>query len=215
MRQCRNLRERRVEQSPFLVMIHPSDCDECRDHRTRAQIAPSSSPHECVGIDKPVRRRATESQDVAVLELVPASNPLSVEERAFIRLEIDHVVTAAFVPDDRMAIRDARVGEMQSRAVRAADTRLVALEQQQPRAQRLAIHRQQTCSLRSSEHLRLLPVQPAHISSSPPTSPSRQNTNALPFAAGAVGVSVQYGGSPLALGARTASSLARSCWQLL
>src|SRR5258708_33232952 len=156
MRQRRNLREGRAKQSPFLAMIHPSDCDECRDNRTRAQIPPESPPLQCVGIDKPVRRCATESQDVAMLELVLASNPPPVEEGAFIRLEIDHIVTAALVPDDRVAIRDARVGEVQSRAFRAADARLVALEQQQPRAWRLAIHRQQTCSLRPPQHLRLL-----------------------------------------------------------
>jgi len=88
-----------------------------------------------------------------VLELLPAANPPSIEERAACRPEIDHIVPAARVPYDRMMIGYARIRDSQSRPFRTAYPRFIPPKQQQPRARRLAIHRQQACGLRSPQHL--------------------------------------------------------------
>lgn len=179
MRQRRNLRERGAEQSQLLVMIHQCECDKYRDDRARAQIAPPTPPLERIWIDKAIRSRATEADRVAVRELLLAANPPSIEIGAFGRFQIDNIVTAACVSDDCVTTRDARIRNAQSRPVCAADVRFIAPEQQQPRADRLAIDRKQTRGLRSFQHVRLLKT--AYI----------QKTNAVPFDGGAAGVSVQ------------------------
>ncbi len=138
-------------------MIRQSDCDECRDNRAGAQAPPPAPPLERVRVYKSVGSRAAKTENVTVLELVLAANPLSIEKRAACRLEIGHIVTAARVSDGRMTIGYARICNSQSRPFRTADRRFIPPKQQQPRARRLAIHRQQTCSLRPSQHWRLLP----------------------------------------------------------
>ena len=205
-----NLREgRNRNQSPLLETIRRYNRDQNRDQRPHAQIAPPASPLLRIRIDESIRRRAAETQHVTVLEPLRPANPTTIDERARPELEIGQVVAAARVSDDRMANRDVRIRDVQLRAFGAADRRFTAGQHEQPSARRLAIHRQQSRRLRPLQHLRL---------------PSRatlklaviQKTNALPFDTGAVGVSVQYGGSPVALlAALSASSFARSFWQLL
>ena len=65
------------------------------------------------------------------------------------------IARALRVTDDRVAVRNARIGDLQAESRGAADDRLVTAEYQQPRARRVAIHREQTCSLSSSQHGRL------------------------------------------------------------
>ncbi len=130
MGQRRNLCERGAEQSPLLKMIRQSDCEEQRDNGNRAEVAPPSTPLERVWIDKAVRRRAAEPNDVAVLEFLPATNLSPVDEGAVSRLEIDDIVTATRIADECVTIGDVGVGEPQSRPFGAADRRFIALEQQ-------------------------------------------------------------------------------------
>src|SRR5208282_5937319 len=101
-------------------MIRQSDYDKRCDDRTGAQDLPPTSPLERVGIDKSVRRCDAKTDIVAVLELLLAANPPSIDKRAARRLEIHHKVTAACVSNVRMTIRDARIRDSQSRPLRAA-----------------------------------------------------------------------------------------------
>ncbi len=141
-------------------MICQSDYDKCCDNRTGAQVLPPTSPLERVRIDKSVRNCNAKTDIVAVLELLRAANPPSIDKGAGRRLEIDDIVTAARVSNGRMTIGYARIRDSQSRPFHAAYRRFIPPKQQQPRARRLAIHRQQTCGLRSPQHLRLLPRGP-------------------------------------------------------
>ncbi len=90
-----------------------------------------------------------------MLQRLRAANPAAVEKCAACRLEIGNIVAAALVTDDRVAISDGRIGDLQAQSRRAADDRIVAAEYQEPRTRRVAIHREQSCRLRSSQHGRL------------------------------------------------------------
>ena len=74
-----------------------------------------------------------------MLERLGAANPPAIEKCAARRLEIRDIVAAARVANHRMAICDARIGDLQSESRRLADDRLVAAEYQQPRTRRVAI----------------------------------------------------------------------------
>jgi len=74
-----------------------------------------------------------------MLERLRAANPPPVEKRAASRLEIRDIVAAARIPNDRMVVGDARIGDLQAESLYAADDRLVAIEYQQPRTRRVAI----------------------------------------------------------------------------
>ncbi|HEV2170610.1 MAG TPA: hypothetical protein VGR40_06665 [Candidatus Binatus sp.] len=164
-------------QSPLLEMIGQDERDEQRDRRPEPQIPAPASPLQRIGIDKSIRRRAAEAQYVAVLELLRATNPFSIDERAAGRFEIDYIVPAASISDDRMTSTHIRIRYLQRRTVRAAHHRFITRQQQQPGVVRLAINCEQSSGLRSFQHLRLLSgctVGNANI----------QNTNAPPFAAG-------------------------------
>ena len=89
-----------------------------------------------------------------MLERLGAANPPPVEKRAAGRFEIRDIVAAARIPNDRMAVGDARIGDLQAESLYAADDRLVAIEYQQPLTRRIAIDGEQTCRLRSSQHSR-------------------------------------------------------------
>jgi hypothetical protein len=129
-------------------MVCQSDCDERRHNRTGAQDPPPSSPLQRVGIDESIWSRRAKPQNVAVLERLPAANPPAIEKRAARGFEIDRIVFAVRISDDRVTICDARIRDSQRRPFRAANLGFIALEEQQPRAGRFAIDRQQTCGLR-------------------------------------------------------------------
>jgi len=74
-----------------------------------------------------------------MLERLGAANPPAIEKRAAGRFEIRDIVAAARVTDDRMAVGDARIGDLQAESLCATDDRLVAAKYQQPRTRRVAI----------------------------------------------------------------------------
>ena len=119
-----------------------------------------------------------------MLEPLRPANPLAVDECAGIGFEIDQVVAAARVSDYSMTIGDVRIGKAQRRTFAIANRGLIAGQQQQSCAMRLAIDREQTRGLRAFQHLRLLwraALKTADI----------QKTNAVPFEGGGAGVPVQ------------------------
>ena len=93
-------------------MIHRCDCDEYRDNRAGAQVSPPAPALHRVRIDESVRCRAAEAENVAMLEFLLSANAVSVDERTGSRFEIDDVVTAARVSDERMSSSDVRVGDL-------------------------------------------------------------------------------------------------------
>ena len=93
-------------------MIHRCDCDKYGDNRAGAQVSPPAPALQRVGIDESVRCRAAEAENVAMLEFLLSANAVSVHEGAGSRFEIDDVVTAARVSDERMTIGDVRVGDL-------------------------------------------------------------------------------------------------------
>src|ERR1700722_6862047 len=205
MRQRDNLRERRAEQSPLLEMINQPNCEEGRDHRTRAQV-PSPAPSLLrVRIDESIWSRGAKPQHVAMLEPLSPANPLAVDVCARVGFEIDQVVASARIPYYSMTISDVRIGKAQRRTFGIADRGFIALQHEQPSTMRLAIDREQTRGLRPLQHLRLLSrgaLRTADI----------QKTNAVPFEGGEAGVSVQYGSCPLELlPPFSACNFARSC----
>jgi len=94
-------------------MIHRCDCDEHSDNRAGAQVSPPAPALQRVRIDESVRSRAAEAENVAMLEFLFSANAVSVDEGAGSRFEIDDVVTAARVSDERMTIGDVRSGDFQ------------------------------------------------------------------------------------------------------
>src|SRR5260370_6392189 len=188
-------------------MIQPCDGEDRRDDRDRAQDPALTPTSQRVGIDKSIWNAAAETEIVAVLERLRPANPAAVEKGAARRLQIGHIVAAARVANDRMAIGDARVGYLQSQSLRAADYFLVATQEEQPGARGVAIDGEQTCGLRPSQHVRLLLCGSLMFRLRKRS--SRQNTNAFPLTAGgvattgsgAVGVSVPYGTAARSFGA--------------
>ena len=75
-----------------------------------------------------------------MLQRLRAANPAAVEKCATCRLEIGNIVAAARVADHRMAVCDARIGDLQAESRRLADNRLVAAKYQQSRTRRVAIN---------------------------------------------------------------------------
>src|SRR5277367_6755097 len=96
-------------QIPLLEMVRQSNRDEKRDNRSGANDSTPTSTLERVWIDEPVRRPSAKPDKVAMLECVLAANPVSVDERALRRFEINDVITAAPISDGCVAERDARI----------------------------------------------------------------------------------------------------------
>src|SRR5271155_5589099 len=140
---------RQREQTPALEMVRYPNGREHRDNRRKADVTSPTSPLQRVRVNKLVAGRAPETQNVAVLEPAFAAYPLSVDQRALIGLEVDDIVTAARVSDERMTNIDARIADAQCRSFVSSDVGFTPPEQQQPRAIRISTDREQTCSLRS------------------------------------------------------------------
>jgi hypothetical protein len=140
MRPCHNLRDRRKrKQIPFLAMIEPSDHEQSRNYRGGAQDPAFAPPSNGVGIDKSIWNAGAKTEIIAMLERLRPANPPAIEKRAACRLEVGHIVAAACITDDCMAVGDARVGDLQAQSSRAADNLLVATEEEQPGARGVAI----------------------------------------------------------------------------
>ena len=130
-----NLREGRDgDQPPLLEMVRQCDRDQKCEQRSDAQIPSPTSPLLRIGIDESIRRCAAETQHVTVREPLRPANPPTIDERARPGLEIDDVVAAALISDDRMALVDVRIRDPQSRTFGAADPSFTTREQQQPSA---------------------------------------------------------------------------------
>jgi hypothetical protein len=157
MHPCGDLRDsRNRQQIPFLMMVQPPDHEQSRDDCGGAQQSPFTPPSKSIWIDKSIWNAGAETEIVTVLERLRPANPPAIEKRAAGRFEIRDIVAATGVTDDCVAVGDARIRDLQAEPRRAADDRLVAPEYQQPRTRRIAIHREQTRSLRSPQHCRLL-----------------------------------------------------------
>ncbi|HZC45077.1 MAG TPA: hypothetical protein VE243_01305, partial [Candidatus Acidoferrum sp.] len=162
-------------------MIEQAKRDEHRDHGGKAQIATPTPALLRVRINESIRRRAAKADCVAMFEPLRPPNARAVNERAGLGFETSYVVAAARILDDRMPTRDVRIGDLQSATFGVADRRLIALQQQQSSARRIAIDRQQTRGLRSFQHLQQLSREAFDVV-------GHQKTNAVPFDVGVGGV---------------------------
>ncbi len=144
---------RHGDQSPLLEMIYQRESDQNCDEGSDAQVASPASPLLRIWIDESIWRRAAETQHVAVVEPLCPANAAAIDERAGRRFEIDQVVAATLVSDDRMALRNVRIRDAQPGIFGGADRSFVARQHEQPRSLRIAIDRQQSRGLRTFQHL--------------------------------------------------------------
>ena len=141
------------DQSPLLEMIHQHESDQNRDQGSDAQVASPAPPLLRIRIDESIWRRAAETQHVAVVEPLCPANAAAIDERAGCRLEIDQVVAATRISDDRMALRNIRISDAQPRIFGGADRSFVARQHEQPGTVHIAIDREQSRGLRPFQHL--------------------------------------------------------------